>query len=329
MRKSLIPGLSCVMLAILLVLGCQKTRDNELIYNEKGELKRPGGHREECRLSSFAWDNNSSEFFHYNNKGLLDEWKVEGNGGAPFTSKFTMEYDQKGRLTKAKTYDGDVAIDECIFEYKHGRIVTENWTDPATGDLIAQTNLTYNYKGWIIKKDDPINQFYATFKYDRWGNNIQNEVVGYDGTIYVRIINEFKKPVRNAYNAVAGLPYPFFWTNAIISPRQETSIDVFIPDENGVLFPLFDRSSEKNILIANKYKLPAFQNHYDFVSERWDTQVWNYDNCDGKCDIPSYGNNSSNGHRGTVINKYAKFSRAIPRMSIRQLKKELEALRRR
>ena len=60
------------------------------------------------------------------------------------------------------------------------------------------------------------------------------------------------------------IPYPFFWSNAVTSPRQETSIDVFIPDENGVLVYLFDRSSDKSILIGNKYKLPAFQNHLWF-----------------------------------------------------------------
>jgi len=204
---------------------------------------------------------------------LIDEWNVEGNGGDPFTGRFTMEYDRKGKLIKAKSYDGDVVLDECVFKYKNGRIVRENWTDPATGDLLAQTNITYNHRGWIIKKDDPVNQYYTTFKYDARGNNIQNDVVGYDGTIYVRFINEFKKPVRNAYTAVPGIPYPFFWSNAVISPRQETSIDVLIPDENGVLQFLFDRSSEKSILIANKYKLPAFQNQYDFVSARWDPQV--------------------------------------------------------
>jgi len=327
MLKQLLPAASCLLLATLLSLGCQKAKENELVSYDSEELEKRGEHREQCRLTSFVWENNSSEFFHYNSKGLLDEWNVEGNGGASFTSKFTMEYDNKGRLIKAKSSNGDVS-DECVFVYKNGRIVTENWTDPATGDLIAQTNVTYNHKGWIIKKDDPVNQFYCTFKYDPMGNNIQNEVLGYDGTIYVRFINEFKKPVRHAYNAVPGIPYPFFWTNVIISPRQETSIDVLIPDENGVLFYLFDRSSEKSILIGNKYRLPAFQNHYDFISDRWDPEVWAYENCDGKCDIPSNANSYSNNHRSAITNKYAKFSRGIPRMSIRQLKADLEVLRR-
>ena len=327
MRKPLLPALSCILFAILLATGCQKTKDVELVSDDNTELQQRGGDREECRLTSFVWDNNSSEFFHYNKKGLLDEWKVEGNGGATFTSKFTMEYDHKGRLIKAKSYNGDVS-DQCVFTYKNGRIVTENWTDPATGDLLAQTNITYNHRGWIIKKDDPVNQYYTTFEYDALGNNTQNDVVGYDGTIYVRFINEFKKPVRNAYTAVPGIPYPFFWSNVVISPRQETSIDVLIPDENGVLFYLYDRSSEKSILIGNKYKLPAFQNHYDFVSQRWDPEVWNYDNCDGKCDIPFYAISPSNSYRSSTTNKYAKFSRAIPRMSIGQLKAELEELRR-
>jgi len=328
MRKLLFRRLLNLLLAVMVVTGCQKAKDNELIYNGNRQMERRGSHREECRLTSFVWENNTSEFFHYNKKGLLDEWKVEGNGGFPFTSRFTMEYDHKGRLVKANTYDGDVVLDEAVFVYENGRIVTENWTDPATGDLIAQTNLTYNSRGWIIKKDDPINQFYVNFEYDAMGNNIMNEVVGYDGFVYVRFINEFKMAVRGAYNAVPGLPYPFFWSNSVISKRQETAIDVLVPDENGVLIYLFDRSSEKSVLIANKFRLPAFQNHYDFVNDRWDPEVWNYDNCDGKCEIPLYNQHASNGQRGTGANKYGKFSRGIPRMSLRQLKAELDAVRR-
>ena len=40
-----------------------------------------------------------------------------GMEGDAFTARFTMEYDHKGRLIKAKSFSGDVS-DQCVFSTK-------------------------------------------------------------------------------------------------------------------------------------------------------------------------------------------------------------------
>lgn len=310
MRSNSIISGGCILFVFLLFTGCRKEH-----------VSWPN----HCRLLGYVWENNISEFFHYNSDGLADHWRANNSGGNPFTASATMEYNDRKILSKAKFFESDTSYFDIAFEYRNGKIVKETWYKGGTNSVAKVFTNIYDERGLMVRRDDPDEGYYVIFQYDSFGNNIVNEVWGTDGRIIVRIEYTFTKPVRNALTAIPGVPYGFYWTNQVFSKLQETATDLYLPDENGNLTKIFDRDPNKTILIINAHDYPVFQNHYDQINNTWDEQNWEYENCDD-CAFQPFARNPSHLKAGGV-KKSVILRGLIPHQSLKQLKAELKALK--
>src|SRR5207249_5596304 len=132
--------------------------------------------------------------FHYNNKGLADEWKNDYGGG--FVRNFKMKYDKFDKLIEAPGYDdfGNLVFTN-FFTYSGNRIISQKWAD-LLGGVNGEILFSYNRKGQIVKEDDNINDIHAFLSYDNMGNSTRSDIyIGSD--IYYSDIYEFDSPVRD------------------------------------------------------------------------------------------------------------------------------------
>src|SRR5450432_1539031 len=79
MKKNYLKLIGSFLFVFLLVTGCQKEIKNQPVsQNASGEnIGLEVGNNSSCKLTHNAWDNLFTWDFHYNGKGLADEWKID------------------------------------------------------------------------------------------------------------------------------------------------------------------------------------------------------------------------------------------------------------
>jgi hypothetical protein len=291
MKKNLLLSISSLLIAVLMLYSCQKetlTGENEILTGEKDvnisdALKPSDLSKNNCRL--VFTDYNGGFFtddYLYNTNGLVSNFKNHFLGNIYVYAN--MQYDTKGRLVTGTISYDDVTYYDVVFEYDKDRIVKETVYEHSTSTVVDQTFNTYNQKGQIIRRDDPIYDLYTTFEYDAVGNNLTSELrfIG-SNFLVVRNVFNYDMHIKNPSTARPGLPsYNWWYINEVISPFEHTEWDEYWGDGEGGEYLAGDEDPAKTVIN------PTMQNHalnrlgYDNISGTEHYQYWEYENCGGK-----------------------------------------------
>ena len=131
MKKNLLTACSTLLFFLLLFTSCIK----EIFEKDTCLLVRWQG-----------LDDGYLRTLHYNDRGLLDQWKET----APLYSSdqlSTFEYDNNKRVSKLKFYDQNKLLSTVIPVYKNGHITEELWYIANTETLDDTVVNTYNANG--------------------------------------------------------------------------------------------------------------------------------------------------------------------------------------
>ncbi len=278
MKKNLFKVISGLIFSALAFWGCQKDI-KELSAAPETELQLKGdnnGNNNKCRLVSNQGDDNLLQTFHYNNKGLVDQWNYSVTA---YNDRLAFEYDRNDKVVKARYYYNGEFLYTLIPEYQGNRIIKETWFVGETNIIDDQAFFTYNRKGQLIRKESFLYDYYILYKYDAVGNAYKQDWFYTDGTQIYDLTYYFTKPVKNPMLLVPGLARGIAWQYYELSPWRQTGLKAIAFDEGGNPFTFLDQEPRRSILRAGRQNYAVYQNFYDRVSESWYEQTWSYDNC--------------------------------------------------
>ncbi len=302
MKKNYLKLISTFLFAALFIIGCQKeakeSTGNDAALNSANKAKENS-----CRLTVNDWPTAAKFEFHYNDRGLADEWIVDYGFGLPLHTN--------DRLTQSNEfYFGSNYV---YHFYYSGKLLTRltrvNVDDPA--DAI-DVMLTYNSKGQNIRQDDETNDFHVLMTYDNIGNCTRTDLYFGNDLVFSDIYS-FNIPARNPRSAVPGvidIGFIAYGTAGFGDKWQFTSNRTEYYD-NGNLFLFNDYDPKQTIIITGNHNLPSSATYYDLVTEEPITITFDYENCNGNGSTAKAGNSQIN------MNPAAKTSIKNPRSLLR------------
>jgi hypothetical protein len=323
MKKNYLKIISSFLLAVLFIAGCQKetkesTGSNELV-NSAAKARENS-----CRTTVDDWPTVGRMEFHYNDKGLADEWTIDYGFGSPLHTN-EMTYDNNDRLIQSNEfYFGSTYI---YHFYYTGKLLTRltrvNVDDPA--DAIDAI-MTYNSKGQIIRQDDDVFDSHVLMTYDNIGNCTRTDLY-FGDELYFSDIYSFNQPVRNPRAAVPGVDigFPFYGTGGFSNKRMFTSNRTEIYD-NGNLFLYNDYDPAQTTINTGNHNYPSSATYYDRVTEEPLTITFDYENCNGNGSTAKSGNSQTNINHGAKTS--IKTTRQLLRMgSVKSMKEQIQKMK--
>jgi hypothetical protein len=245
-----------------------------------------------CRLTYSNYvDGFSTEFYEYNEEGLVKKVKNDYFGGVYIYA--TMQYDSKGRIiTGTASYD-DITYYDMAFEYENNRIVREITYEPGTSNIIDLATNTYNNKGQIIRREDAIYDLYTEFEYDSEGNNIVSDLKYLSSDyLVVRIVFHYDQHVKSPFTARPGVPHNWWYINEVTSPLVPTERDEYWGDGAGGEFLAFDEDPAKTVINPTAQNFAGDRLIFDNIFGVENYQYWEYENCGGKNELNSRSSKS-------------------------------------
>lgn len=217
-----------VVLLYVLLAGCSK--ETVLPPEENAAAASIAEHnwnRRECQLTHIDHGNGSTDDFHYNAKGLADEWRIDPGDGSPVI--FKMEYGRNQKLIKAKLYAGGALYSTIKFIYANGRIASDVWYDGESNNIINEIKNTYNKRGQLIVRESSISGIRVVFKNNHQGNTLQSDLY-FENNLYLSNSYTYNQFNRNPYLAVKGIPHAFPFYQLNFGPAWQTSEKVTITE---------------------------------------------------------------------------------------------------
>lgn len=273
----------CCFTIVAILLGVSCKRDVEFTSTPQdlkaNEANKAALHN--CRLTFTDYgDGFYTETYSYNAKGLVKDLKIESFGF--LLNHITMQYDHWNRLIKGTLSYDDITVYDFVFEYKHNRIVKETYYEQGTSIVYDFVINTYNWKGQIIKRDDPPFDYFATFEYDILGNLTKSEARTSSGELAFREEYSYRKPIRLAASARPGIPFSFWYLTTIESgPLVDWSRDVFVGDGVGGEFKVYDENPNKTSVTSTSRHFVNTKSTFDEANAIEYYQYWEYENCGG------------------------------------------------
>jgi len=209
--------------------------------------------------------------FHYNEKGLADEWRMHFGDGIP--QVYTMAYDNNNKLSQAWLHYQDELIATINFIWTGNLLTNEHWN--LLGFEFDYVN-TYDNRGQRIKAEGT-DGFSTTTKWSPIGNAEQTDIF-LNGVILQRGEYTFNQPNKNPYLAIRGLPYGFPLLNLTFSKWWETSEKVTINDGGSPLV-VFDLDHSQTDFQFGFQNYITEANHFDVVSNSNIDYTFEYQNC--------------------------------------------------
>ncbi len=322
MRKNIIIACSILLLAASLITGCKKdSTDGSAAYEATAASKLASSdNSSKCQLVNLDWGNGAFWHFHYNEKGLADNWIIDNADGLPH--HFTMQYDKNNRLTGAKDHFNNT-IYSNIFIYTGSQITERTYTNNVTSET-GDVLYTYNKKGEMVKEDDIINDVHVTFVYGPMGCIHWDLYFG--SNHYLSNDITFEIPNRNPLLAIPGIAFGFPYSNvALWDKRQETSDHLVTYDNDNNPFVIFDTDPAQTTMQTGHQNYLTSVNYYDKVSQTISTYTFTYQNCDRGNDQDNITSQHSR-PMPSVINKK---TRQMPLLfgSQKQIKEQINVLR--
>lgn len=282
MKKNVISTCISLISALLILSGCQKetaTASEDAVNSSLASSTDLKNHKDDCRLifGTNADPTGSADFtFHYNKKGLANEWGIENYGS------FTQQYDVFGRLKKATlTQNGEVTGIVSFFYNESDKVAKEIWylgTD--TTDIIYYH---YNVQGNLVKTQSFLNDYIATGKYTPDGNLSETDLY-FSGVPVYTAVYKYNKHFKNPYLAVPGVDhlYPYYTPMDLFYGKWRwASLKQIAYDENNNPIVQFEYDPSKTVWQAGPHSYPALVTYFDVLSGGWFSYKFEFENCEG------------------------------------------------
>ena len=266
-----------LMLATLLISSCKKELNTPT--TQAGEILAISNNanvESKCRLAYLNWPTSSTWQFHYNEKGLADQWIIDYGFGAPLHTN-EMTYDDENRMIQSKeVYFGlNYVID---FYYSDNRITRLKRASVEFPEFVQDFVHTYNSKGEIIRQDDYVNDVHVLMSYDPMGNCTKTDVYFGDFLAYSDNYT-FEQSTRNPQLNIPGVTIGFpFYGGTLISNKRWFTSNLTIIAPNGV-FNHYDPTQTE--ITEGNHHFPITANYYDLISQAPINITFGYENCNG------------------------------------------------
>jgi len=299
MKKNLFFTLAITLCTIVLLQGCKKQMAPSSADSDS-DFSSSFFHKSNCQLVHLEWFNAFVWDFHYNNKGLADQWKIDIGDGFP--QFYTMEYDRFNRLVRTHdsyTINGTIYTD--LFTYSGNRLARHTWTNNITPDQ-GDVRFTYNGKGEIVREDDPVNDLHNYLFYDRFGNCTRSDY--YAGSdLYFSDNYTFNFPIENPCLTVRGVDIMFPYSGTGLWNKWWFTSNKGILYDNGTPIVANDYDPRKTIMKTGFQHHLVSADYFDNVTQAAAPISFGYDNCSGHWDGPgsaSSQNKTSSGGDKTI-----------------------------
>jgi hypothetical protein len=273
MKKNYLKLISSVLLIFLFLTGCKKEMLDYPVTSESKllSMSAPNVHKNECQLTyAIDWNSNPN-WFHYNDKGLADEWRIDFGSGIP--DIFTMTYDNKNQLSHAE-WHFDGALNATIeFVWTGNHITNENWNQ---GGFLFDVVNTYDQKGQLVKREISYG-FRAEIEYSPDGNPISYFAYFAD-ELFISDILTYNQPNKNPFLAIQGIPYGFPYVAYVFGKRHETS-DIFTDYSSGTPIVGLDNDPAQTVMELTHQRYLSSVTFFDRASESFKTRNFEYQNC--------------------------------------------------
>lgn len=232
--------MASVLLIVLLVSACQKsTTELTDVANLQSNLTDTKKENK-CQLTYAIDWGGYPNWFHYNDKGLADEWRIDFGSGIP--DIITMVYDHNNHLSNAQWHYDDRLNATMEFVWTGNLITTEHWD--FSGYLFDVIN-TYNPRGKMTKRATN-DGYFTTFEYTPEGNHLKDIIYFKDEPLQSDEYS-YNQPNKNPFLAIQGLPYLFLYFNPIQTKWFATS-DRFTIYDNGNPVVVLDLDPSKTVM---------------------------------------------------------------------------------
>lgn len=230
-----------------------------------------------CRLITDDRDGSFGDAFHYNNRGLVDQWKQDYYDGFP--DVYTFTYDLFGRLKTGHGVFGNGFAIDIVYQYKGNRLVKETVYAAGTTNKLNEIATSYNFLGQVIRRGSTMYDEYCTFVYNFIGNNTQ---VNYyvDGALWMKEEFTYRKKNRNPLLSLEGMPFVVFRYDFVFSNWWETS-DKFTIYEDGVPTVTVDYDPSSAVMDIGQEQYLNSVTNFDLVTQQNTTATFEYENCGG------------------------------------------------
>ena len=329
MKKNLFNTISLALFTVFLFVSCQKEiKESPAINTSKdGAVTLETANKEEknsCRLVSLDWSAGGAGLwqFHYNEKGLADQWKIDYGYGV---IEEKMYYDKNNLLIKAdEIYFGSNYVYQFYYTGKRLTRITTTGVD-FPGD-VKDFRLTYNKKGQNIRQDEDNLDTHVVMEYDHMGNCIRTDIY-FGSDLYYSDNYTFEKPIKNPMLNVPGIEIGFLaYGGTYVSNKRWFTTNRTVIYDNGVPFIFNDYDPSKTVPNTGGHNLPNSVNYYDRVSEGSINITFGYDNCGGRSDKEDH--RYSQGNRNIGTNKTAGYTGPLLfRGSAKSIKEQIQKLR--
>jgi hypothetical protein len=282
MKKNYLRLIGSFLVSLLFITGCQKVIQDQPFNSEIESLSKSDheGGKNECRMTfGTNTDPTYSQdwHFHYNDKGLADEWYIENQG------IYKLEYDAGGRLKKSIYAINDEVFFTTYFFYqgRNKKVVKEIVYFGTGTDIFDEIYHTYNGKGKLVKVQSFVNDYVALTKYSHEGSVLSNELF-FGGTPVYSAFYTYNKHYKNPYQAIQGIDHAFpYYAPAYLfcSDWQFAGAKEVGYDENGNPFTTFEYDASKTVWQAGHQNYPASATYYDLLSADWYPYKFEFENC--------------------------------------------------
>ena len=263
MKKNVVTLWSIILFAFVWLTGCKKESASVENAGEMSDLQV--GNNSSCKLTHLVWGPYYTWDFHYDDKGLADEWRFDWNNG--YIQNFRMEYDKFNKLIEAPAYDdfGNLIFTNS-FTYSGSRVISQKWADLLSG-AGGEVLFSYNGKGQIVRRDDKINDTHEELTYDNMGNCVRSDY--FIGSYFFYSDRySFENKVRNPLLTVSGIDYLFPGAgNGYFNKLWFTNNLSIFYDIDGTGYVLNDYDIPQTVFTTGKQNFPVLANYFDKVSQ--------------------------------------------------------------
>ena len=297
MKKNFVTLCSIMLFGFVWLTGCKKESTSAENAGEMSDFQV--GNNSSCKLTHNVWAYWYTWDFHYNDKGLSDEWKIDFGGG--YFWNFKMKYDKFNKLTEAIAYDPyDNKIIVTSFTYSGNQIIKQTWTN-LQGGANSDLRFSHNSKGQIVKVDDILWDSHVFLTYDNMENWIRSDYyIGSD--IYYSDIYEYGSQVRNALLTVSGVNWPFPYYGGSYFQKLWFSRNLSIVyDSDGNQYVVNDLNASNEDFSTTLQNFPASIHYYDETSQSPFDFSFGY-SCDRNSDLANQPSSQNSANLGANKN---------------------------
>ena len=269
MKKKFITPIILLIAGLFIMTGCQKSLSDS---NEEMSRAVPDALLEnQCRLTRFTYPGFDNTF-HYNEKGLADEWRIDYGGG--IVDVFTMSYSDNNRINKAWWHFDGTLVATMDFTWVGNLITEEHWEmDGFAFDLVN----TYDRRGRLVKRVASYG-LEGAVQYSPIGNATLAEY-SFSGEPISKSELTYNVANKNPFKAIRGLPYGFpFILLTFDNEWWETSEKITLYDA-GVPTVIQDPDPAQTTFQFGFQHYLDQANYFDLASNSPFSVPFEYENC--------------------------------------------------